>query len=83
MVPILPRFLLTTVMFTLGLSCSLRAGKEHYALHSIPLDFQFTFYNDSEGKLYFRYCEDIGLKTSKGGRKHRKIAPKRVDVFHL
>ena len=62
-----PEVLLTTVMFTLGLSCSLRAGKEHYALRSIPFDSQFTFLNDHNGKLYFQYREDIGLKTNKGG----------------
>ena len=78
-----PDILLTTVMFTLGLSCSLRAGKEHYALRSIPFNSQFTFLNDTEGKLYFRYCEDIGLKMNKGGLKHRKITPKRVDVFQI
>ena len=28
-----------------------------------------------------RYCEDIGLKTNKGGIKHRKIEPEVVDVY--
>ena len=61
-----PEVLLTTVMFTIGLSCSLHAGKEHYVLRSIPFDSQFTFHNDKSGKLYFRFREDLGLKTNKG-----------------
>ena len=78
-----PEVLLTTVMFTIGLSCSLRAGKEHYNLCSIPFDSHFTFLRDHNRKLYFCYCEDIGLKTNKGGIKHRKIDPKVVDVYQI
>ena len=70
-------------MFTIGLSCSLRAGKKHYNLRSIPFDSQFTFLCDHNEKLYFHYCEDIGLKTNKGGIKHRKIYPKVVDVYQI
>ena len=47
-----PEVLLQTVMFTLGLSCSLHAGKEHYALRSIPFQLQFTFMYDDRGKLF-------------------------------
>ena len=36
-----------------------------------------------EGKLFIRYTEDIGLKTNKGGLKHRKVDPKIVDVYQL
>ena len=78
-----PEVLLQTVMFTIGLSCSLRAGKEHYALRSVQFDSQFTFMYDDRGKLFFRYVEDIGLKTNKGGIKHRKVAPKVVDVYQI
>ena len=73
-----PEVLLHTVMFTIGLSCSLRAGKEQYCLRSVPFKSQFTFLYDDEGKLYFHYVEDIGLKTNKGGLKHRKTEPKEV-----
>ena len=78
-----PEVLLHTVMFTIGLSCSLHAGKEHYCLRSVPFNSQFTFLYDNEGKLYFRYVEDIGLKTNKGGLKHRKVQPKEVTVYQL
>ena len=78
-----PEVMLVTVMFTVGLSCNLRAGKEHHVLRSIPFESQFTFYNDSEGKLAFRFHEDIGLKTNKGGIKHRKIGGKVVDVYQI
>ena len=70
-------------MFTIGLSCSLCAGKEHYCLRSVPFNSQFTFLYDNEGKLYFHYVEDIGLKTNKGGLKHCKVEPKEVTVYQL
>ena len=38
---------------------------------------------DSEGKLYFRYVKDIGLKTNKGSLKHRKVEPKVVNGYQL
>ena len=78
-----PEVLLQTVMFTLGLSCSLHAGKEHYALRSIPFRSQFTFMYDDRGKFFFHYVEEIGLKTNKGGLKHRKVEPKSVDVYQI
>ena len=78
-----PEVLLQTVMFTLGLSYSLQAGKEHYVLRSIPFDLQFTFLYDSRGRLYFKFCKDVGLKTNKGGIKHRKLDPKVVDVYQI
>ena len=78
-----PEVLLTTVMFTIGLSCSLRVGKEHHVLHSIPFDSQFTFLHDSNGNLYFRFREDLGLKTMKGSIKQRKLTGKVVDMFQI
>ena len=78
-----PEVLLVTVMYSIGLSCSLRAGKEHHVLGSIPFDSQFTFFNDKDGKLFFRYREDLGLKTNKGGLKHRKVPGKVVDVHQI
>ena len=78
-----PDVLLTTVMFTLDLSCSLRAGKEHYVLRSPGFNSQFTFLYDTEGKLYFRFVEDIGLKTNCGGLKHHKVQAKIVNVHQL
>ena len=75
------KVLLHTVLFSLGLTCALRAGKEHRSLRSPPFQSQFTFLYDSEGKQYFRYSEDHGLKTNKGGIKHRKLDTKRVDVY--
>ena len=76
-----PQTLLNTVVFMLGLSCSLRAGKEHRVLRSPPFSSQFSFLYDSQGKLFLRYVEDIGLKTNKGGLKHRKTEPKSVEVY--
>ena len=76
-----PSVLLDTLVFSLGLHCALRAGKEHRALRSIPFQSQFEFLRDSAGKIFLRYTEDFGLKTNKGGLKHMKVDRKVVDVF--
>ena len=33
-----PEVLMNTVLFPLGLNCTLRAGKEHYILQIVPFD---------------------------------------------
>ena len=76
-----PEVLLHTVFFMLGLHCALRAGKEHRILHRIPFESQFQFKTDCKGETYIHYKEDLGLKTNKGGLKHRKIDPKEVDIY--
>ena len=76
-----PEVLLHTVLFSLGLHCALRAGKEHRALRSIPFESQFQFMTSSDGITFIRYTEDVGLKTNKGGIKHRKLSPKSVDMY--
>ena len=76
-----PEVLLHTVVFSLGLHCALRAGKEHRSLRSPPFKSQFQILNDSGGKVFVRYTKDFGLKTNKGGLKHRKLDPKVVDVY--
>ena len=68
-----PEVLLNTVLFLLGMTCALRAGKEHRNLRSRPFHSQFQFLYDGDGKQFIRYTEDLGLKTNKGGLKHRKI----------
>ena len=65
-----------------GLHCALRAGKEHRSLRSIPFDSQFQWiYDKVQGVHFIRYTEDIGLKTNKGGLKHRQVEAKSVDVY--
>ena len=78
-----PVQLLNTVVYLLGLYCALRAGKEHRSLRSIPYESQFTFLLDESGKMYFKYVEDLGLKTNKGGLRHRRYSPKIVDVYQV
>ena len=39
------------------------------------------YLRDSEGQLFIRFTEDVGLKTNKGGLKHRKFEPKVLDVY--
>ena len=76
-----PEALLHSVVFTLGLNCSLCAGKEHRSLRSIPFNSQFQFKTDSSGITFIRYTEDFGLKTNKGGIKQRNVDVKSVDVY--
>ena len=57
------------------------AGKEHRALCSLPFHSQIKFIKDSDGEIFLHYMKDIGLKTNKGGLKHRKIEAKTVDLY--
>ena len=76
-----PDQLLNTVVFAIGKGFALRAGQEHLALRAIPFNSQLTFMRDPDGEIYLRYTEDIGLKTNKGGLKHRRVMPKTVDLY--
>ena len=76
-----PDQLLNTVVFAIGKGFALRAGKKHRALRAIPFNSQLTFMRDPDGEIYLRYTEDIGLKTNKGGLKHRRVEPKCVDLY--
>ena len=78
-----PTVLLDTVVFLLGMSCRLRAGEEHRSVRSPPFRSQFEFCYDEKCQLYFKYKEDLGLKTNKGGIKQRKVEPKDVFVYQL
>ena len=78
-----PTALLHTMVYVLGMTCALRAGKEHRSLRSVPFNSQFEYKTNSSGMQYIRYTEDIGLKTNKGGIKHRKIDPKIVDIYPI
>ena len=65
--------LLNTVVFSIS--------KEHQALHGIPFNSQFAFYWDTDNEIVLHYTEDVGLKTNKGGFKHKKVDVKSVDMF--
>ena len=78
-----PTVLLNTVIFLIGKGCALRAGKEHRALRAPPFESQFSFVHDNNGESVIRYREDIGLKTNKGGLKHRRVQPKVVDIYRI
>lgn len=76
-----PAKLLNTLVYMLGLSCALRAGKEHRALRSIDHKSQFSVNYDDDGFRYLLYCEDLCSKTNKGGIKHKKYTVKQVCVY--
>ena len=59
----------------------LRAGKEHRALRGIGFNSQFKFLHNPDGEIFLQYTEDIGLKTNKGGLKHRQVEEKTVDLY--
>ena len=75
-----PEKLLATTFFMIGMSCALRAGKEHQKLRCIPFQSQFAWDVDNSGRHYLKYTEDITQKTNRGGLKHRKVVPKSVNV---
>ena len=77
-----PEVLLNKVVFMVGKGFTLRAGKEHQVLRSPLFDSQIEFLHDNDG-VFICYTEDIGLKTNKGGIKHRKFEPKVVDLFPI
>ena len=76
-----PQQLLNTVVFSVSKGFALRAGKEHQALHGIPFNSQLKFLRDDDREYFLRYTEDIGLKTNKGGMKHKKVEVKCVDLY--
>ena len=76
-----PEQLLNTVIFCIRKGFALRAGQEHRALRGLPFNSQFKFMHDTDGEIFLWYMEDIGLKTNKGGLKHRKIEAKTVDLY--
>ena len=75
--------LLNTMVFILGKGSGLRAGKEYQCLRSPPFQSQFEFLHDSDGEIFIRFTEDIGLKTNKGGIKQCKVKPKEVQSIAL
>ena len=77
-----PEVLLNTLVFVIGKGLALWAGKEHHRLRAPPFDSQLQFMHDEDG-IFIRYTEDIGLKTNKGGIKHKPIKPKVVDLFPI
>ena len=78
-----PEVLLNTVVFIIGKGFALRAGKEHQALRSPPFNSQMELMRDDEGYWFIRYNEEIGFKMNKGGLKHRKVEPKKVDMYAI
>ena len=78
-----PDTLLNTMVFVIGKGIALRAVKEHQALRAPPFSSQLSFLHDDDGEIFIRYVEDIGLKTNKGGLKHRKVEPKCLDLYAI
>ena len=75
-----PEQMLNTLVFLIGLHCCLCAGKEHHALRAPGFNSQFCF-TFPNGVRHLVYKEDEGLKTNKGGLKHRRHETKEVTVF--
>ncbi|XP_021360810.1 zinc finger MYM-type protein 2-like [Mizuhopecten yessoensis] len=74
-----PEKLLNTLVYQLGLNLSLRAGQEHRNLRCGPYS-QITVKQDSAGKTYLEYREDVS-KTNAGGLLHRKVTPKVTRAY--
>ena len=76
-----PTQLLNTVVFCIGKGFALWAGMEHRVLRGLAFKSQLQFMRDFNGEHYLRYMEDIGMKTNKGGLKHKKVTVKTVDLM--
>ena len=76
-----PEQLLNILIFSIGKGFVQHVGKEHRVERSIPFSSQFRFMKHNNGEIIFRCTEDIGLKTNKGGIRHRKLQPKVVDHY--
>ena len=76
-----PDKLLNTVVFCIGKGFTLCAGQEHRALRGLGFNSQLTFMRDSDGEIFLRYTEHIGLKINKCGLHHCKVEAKTVDLF--
>ena len=76
-----PDQLLNTMVFCVGKGFALQAGKEHRALRAIPFNSQLAFHRNDDNEIYLQYTEDIGLKTNKGGLKHKKVELKTVVMY--
>ena len=77
-----PEVLLNTVVVMLGMSCALRAREEHRNLQSPPFKSQISFCYDEQGKLYFKYTRDFGLKTSGNWNQKRSLCISSV-IFNI
>lgn len=76
-----PQKLLGMLVYLLGLSCALRAGKEHRVLRALDRNSQFSVHYDDDGYRYLLYREDLCTKTNRGGIKHKKYTAKTVSVY--
>ena len=76
-----PDQLLNTIIFCIGKGFALWAGQEHRALRGFAFQSQFKFMRDPDEEIFLCYTEDLGLKTNKGGLRHRKIEAKVMDLY--
>ena len=75
-----PDKLRNTVLFLIGINCTLRAGDEHYQLRrDMPNKrSQLRFETSKFGERCVVYYEDTGTKSNDGGLKHMKLDRKIV-----
>ena len=78
-----PEKLRDTVMFLVGIHCSLRAGDEHHDLRRDTKDkaSQFSFQRNESGVRCLVYTEDTVTKTNDGGLSHMRKDRKVVWVY--
>ena len=78
-----PEKLRNTVLFLLGINCSLRAGDEHHDLRRDTKDkpSQLSFQRNDAGIRCLVYTEDTVTKTNDGGLGHMRKERKVVWVY--
>ncbi len=77
-----PEQLVNTLLFLLGIHCTLCTGSEHCNLRSLGKNSQFK-YRVINGVIngHLIYNEDLGMKTNRGGLKHKQNPAKEVIIF--
>ncbi len=76
-----PKQLCETVMYLVGLSFTLRGGKEQRLLRCPPYDRQITVQSRVDGTKFLEYREDLQSKSNQGGLATRKWQPKVIKAL--
>ena len=76
-----PVQLLDTVMFLIGVNCSLRGGQEHRNLRRPGFNEQITIGVDDDNVKCPKFVHDVHGKNNQGGLTRRFVQPKPIHMY--
>ncbi len=76
-----PDQLRDTLLFLVGLTFTLRGGKEQRSLRAPGFDPQIVIKRNEKGVKYLQYTEDFHSKTNQGGIANRKHVNKSIHAY--